>query len=334
MSFNESLHVRTPAGVSTGGQFAASARAESRADLQYADPAPSEVASGGILKTRTVAEIMPSGRIREEDGALFFPVGDPRDAGVRGASVGFDPDNGGRWTYTSASGTRVESTYTYGEDPQVLAEWTRERIMELDPDQPVSAALHQFKPLTNINRGPGEPTLYLWDGHAAWVDQEDGPTRGTWLHSQTTDRIRSASGLALDAHPAAVAAWVGEAGRADPDYLRAAPRDVVLTGVTKAVVAHVEGAASWDEGAGEAIWFGSRYNGAHDKGDYAYITPDDDPENPGVWHFETEQTETPDAAGNYCQNVVSNLGAGDDPTVVAAWITEQAQRFGSVHLQR
>ncbi|MBB5474555.1 hypothetical protein HF998_01105 [Cellulomonas hominis] len=290
--------------------------------------------SAGILKTRAVAETMPSGRIREEDGALFFPVRDPRDPGVRAASVAFDPDNEGRWTYTSASGTRVASTYTYGENPQVLAQWTRERIMELDPDQPVSAALHQFKPYTNISRGDREPSLYLWDGHSAWVDTQDGPTRGTWLHSQTTDRIRSASGLPLDAHPAAVAAWVTEAGRTDPDYLRGAPRDVVLNGVTKAVVAHVEGAESWDEGAGEAIWFGSRSNGAHDKGDYAYISRDDDPTNPGVWHFETEQTETPDAKGDYCQNVVSNLGAGEDPAVVAAWINEQAQRFCSVHLRR
>lgn len=334
MSFNESQHPRAAAGVTTGGQFVTKAAAESDVDLTAAEPSPSEIARGQILKTRTVAESMPSAMLREDDGMLFFPVGDPRDRGVRGASVGFDPDNRGRWTYTSANGTRVESPYGYAHDPAELAEWTRERIMEMDPDQPVSAALHQFKPYTNISYADREPSLYLWDGHAAWVDAEDGPTRGTWLHSQTTDRIRSASGLPLDAHPAAVAAWVTEAGRADPDYLRDAPRDVVLTGVTKAVVAHVEGAASWDEGAGEAIWFGSRYDGAHNKGDYAYISQDDDPYNPGVWHFETEQTETPDAAGNYCQNVVSNLGAGEDPAVVAAWVTEQAQRFGSVHLEQ
>ncbi|WP_251151369.1 hypothetical protein [Cellulosimicrobium sp. Marseille-Q4280] len=333
MSFSESQHVRTPAGVSTGGQFAVSARAESRADLHLVTPTPDEVLRGGILKTRTIAQAMPSAKQRE-DGSLFFPVGDHRDPGVRGASVGFDPDNKGRWTYTSASGVRVESPYEYTASVDELTSWTRDRILEEDPDQPVSAALHQFAPYTNIVREPEGATLYLSDGNAAWVDQSDGPNRGTWMHSQTTDRIVSASGLPVDAHPAAVAAWCNAAAVADPDILRDAPGNVVLTGVTKAVVAHVEGAESWDEGAGEAIWFGSRDHGAHDKGDYAFITPDDDPEHPGVWHFETEQTDTPDAAGNYCQTVVSNVDAGEDPAVVAAWITEQAQRFGSVHLER
>jgi hypothetical protein len=333
VSFNESQHVRTPAGVSTGGQFAASARAESRADLHIVVPTPSERARGGILKIRTVAEVMPSAKIRDEDGALFFPVGDPRDEGVRGASVAFDPDNEGRWTYTSASGTRVESPFVYTADPHELAAWTRDRIIEQDSDQPVAAALHQFGPYSNISRGTDGPSLYLADGNAAWIDQEDGPTRGTWLHSQTTDRIRSASGLGLDAHPAAVAAWCKEATTADPDTLREAPRNVVFTGITKAVVAQVEGAESWDEGAGEAIWFGSREDPG-DKGDYAFLSPDDDPEHPGVWHFETEQTETPDSAGNYCQTVVSNLDDRSDPAEVAAWVTRQAERFGSVPLQR
>ncbi|WP_251151370.1 hypothetical protein [Cellulosimicrobium sp. Marseille-Q4280] len=252
MSFNESQHVRTPAGVSTGGQFAASARSESAVDL-----AATRYSGKGMgffrqaeIATQAVIPLLPGAR---DDGENCPQL---------------------HWPHAQ------------GDDAA-------------HDDEDISAGVQVFADI---------------------MDSE--VPNGTWRLSR--GGVEARSGLRMDAHPAAVAAWLTQVRQTDDGDLANYPEEARDSGVTKAVAAQIEDVTSWDEGGGETIWYGSRENPEW-TGDHAYLAPAGDGDGDPVWHFQRADTD-----GQNDDVAVSDIPVGADPAAAAAWIREQAQRFGSV----
>lgn len=163
------------------------------------------------------------------------------------------------------------------------------------------------------------------DGSFAQVETSEASDREQWVFTSACGTA-SPSGLAPDAHHAAVAAWLTEARAASDEELAGFAVETRNRGLVKAVAALMEGVATGDEGGGPAIWFGTRSVDGMGESDYAY--PDNEGE--GLWRFHAGDIGVQNDKGHYGDVVISDMGAGTDPEVVAAWIREQAQRFGSV----
>lgn len=256
MSFNETQHPRTAAGVSTGGQFATKAAAESPVDLTADDEATFQRAA----EAATLA-IIPL-------------LEDADDAGSDGPVVVWPHEPGAH-----------------------------------DPDRDIYAGVQVFA-----------------DADSAIENGQWGLQRG-----QHGASVTSKAGLSMDAHPAAVAAWLRAAREACDDDLTNYGTSVRDDGITRAVAAQLEGVEVWDEGGGTTIWFGSRGEpGA--TGDHAFIVPDGD--DAGRWQFQTEDTGSPTPSGHRTEVITSDLTVESDPAVVAAWVREQADTYGSAPYTR
>lgn len=153
--------------------------------------------------------------------------------------------------------------------------------------------------------------------------------KGQWSLERGQDRVVSTPGLSMNAHPGAVAAWLRAAREADTEDLTDFPTDVRNDGVTRAVAAELDGVDVWDEGGGTTIFFGSRAKSDEPgaTGDVVYVIGDG--EDAGRWQFQVETTGEMTPNGYHHDVVTSDLTVEADPKVVAAWVREQAEKFGS-----
>lgn len=327
MSFNETQHPRTPAGVSTGGQFATSARGESDVALDGTSSGSEGVERAQEEVTIAVGALLPTATVLEDDGVtLLFERGEAEEF----ACFPIGGEHEGRWTYQHADGTIVAADLDHTASAEQLAEWTRANMSEAGrAAEQVHVTTHALPDLiegaTVTNDFTGL-TVNLPDGNAAYFAADD--EQPSWTFTTDQETVHSASGLGAGAHPAAVAAWIAEARTADQDDLAEFGAEVAHTGITKAVAAQLDGVTTSDEGGGQTIWYGSR-DGEGYAGDFAFIAPGNGEGAGDVWHFLTEETDEVGGNGLRQDGAVSDLPAGTDPAVVAAWVREQAQRFGS-----
>lgn len=188
-------------------------------------------------------------------------------------------------------------------------------------------------PVVHWPHEPGEhdPARDIYAGVQVFADAHtSGIENGQWglQRGLQGESVTARAGLSMAAHPAAVAAWLRAAREASDEDLTDYPISVRDDGISRAVAAELEGVAVWDEGGGTTIWFGSRTEpGA--TGDHAFIVPAGDGDHGGRWQFQSDDvSDSPEGYRN--EVVTSDLTVESDPKVVAAWVREQAEKFGSV----
>jgi hypothetical protein len=221
-------------------------------------------------------------------------------------------------------------TKAAGESPVNLTE--SEQLQFEDKARDATNAIIELLPGAG-DCGDDGPAV-LWPGQGE--DQEDiiagvnviTGEPGQWSMERGEARVASTPGLSMDAHPEAVAAWLRAARDADEEDLTDYAASVRNDGISRAVASHLEGVGVWDEGGGTTIWFGSR-TAPGATGDHAFVIAGHG-ENEGRWQFQSDDVGEGTTDGYPTEVAISDLTVESDPKVVAAWVREQADRFGSV----